>query len=79
MLERAGADPNYRRPPVGRPAAVGEPGISWLPDGFEALLAPAAALPAALPIPVVAPVLMPVVFVDVPVVAPVEFDPLPAA
>jgi hypothetical protein len=42
------------------------------------LLAPAAALPALLPIPVV-PVLMPVVFVDVPVVSPVDVDPLPAA
>jgi hypothetical protein len=63
---------------------VGDPGISWLPEGFETLLAPAAALPALLPIPVVVvPVLMPGVFVAEPVVEPVAgpigVDPLPAA
>jgi hypothetical protein len=65
---------------MGRPPnAVGDPGISWLPEGFEILLAPAAALPALLLIPVAVPVLMPVVFVDAPVVSPVDADPLPAA
>jgi hypothetical protein len=80
----AGAIPNYRRPPSDRPPiVVGEPGMSWLPEGFETLLAPAAALPALLPIPVLlVPVLMPVVFVEEPVVVvPLAgpIDPGPAA
>jgi hypothetical protein len=57
--------------------------MSWLPEGFETLLAPAAALPALLPIPVLlVPVLMPVVFVEEPVVVvPLAgpIDPGPAA
>jgi hypothetical protein len=47
--------------------------MSWLPEGFDMLLAPAAALPA------LVPVLMPVVFVAGPVAAPIDVDPLPAA
>jgi hypothetical protein len=52
---------NYRPPGAGvRVEPLGEGLISVLPDGFRALFAPAAALPALLDVPLALPVVVPV-------------------
>src|SRR4051812_12185361 len=67
--------------PVGdvgcRVEPLGEGFISELPDGFAALFAPAAALPALLPVPVVVPVAAPdeVPVAGDPLMVPVVAEP----
>jgi hypothetical protein len=65
---------NYRPPGAGvRVEPLGEGLISVLPDGFRALFAPAAALPALLDVPLALPVVVPVA--GEPVVAPLVATP----